>query len=277
MKIRLVSGRALIGALLSLGAFGTSSLAYPPPATAWSHACGGADPGPRAGFVGLAEYHPPADVAGLRVKLEYQDPTLCTTPGAASFSSAWIGIEGQDPNDPGYNIFQIGIDTCQNAACPSGATNGVPYYFWAYGHMASSNCGSAVAPVAHKAPMGNAANASYWFQIVRVDDPVYPYYSARIAGSTQVTKQVADIGPCWNGVDTAAYLDEVWDIFDQTPGSVSNSQFWSTATWDDGSGVIHAVNRPYSASCDVDDRTSQSCHVASNLHDSFYVYDTRQP
>lgn len=261
--------------MLSVGALGLAGLAVASPAVAWSHPCGGPSADP-PDFVGLVEYHPPAGVSGARVKIEYADPTLCTTSGADSFSSAWVAIEGQDAYDfLGDNIFQVGIDTCQNGACPSGATNGVPYYFWAFGRMSGAGC-TRIAPAPHKAPMGNAVDASYWFQVLWVDD-IYPYYAVRIAGSTQKTELVSAVEPCWNGVDTAAYVDEVWDIFDQTPGSVSDSQFWSTGTWVDGSGATHAINRPYSSACDVDDRSSQACHVASNLHDSFYVHDTRQP
>src|SRR4051794_32969956 len=83
-------------------------------------------------------------------------------------------------------------------------------------------------------------------------------------------------GASGSGIQGAQYLNEVFDVYDQTAGSGADNQLWSSATWTNSSGTLVSINRPHSSSCDVHDRTSMSCAVASNLHDAWYTHDTRQ-
>lgn len=195
----------------------------------------------------------------------------------------WVAIVGDDPYDfAGYNIYQVGIDKCTNGAasgCPSGQNN-VPYYFWAYGRMAGPNCTQEVVPIPHKAPLGNAVDSSYWYAIRRSGD----YYVASIAGLQQDSKYAFYLDYCWtseyqadDGVDGAQYMNEVRDANTQSGGSVSDSQFISSVTWYDAAGTSHSLWRPYTQLCDRHDLTTQRCKVASNLHDAWYSWDSRQP
>lgn len=181
---------------------------------------------------------------------------------------------GYDVLDPiGWNIYQVGIDTCQNSACPSGASNGVPYYFYAYGHgQMGGVCGSAIPPLAIKAPLGNASNNTWWFEVTKSGT----YYNAKIAGQLQYARQQTSIEACWNGVDAAQFLNELYNVNDLNPGSVSNKQFWSDASWFDTAGQ-HSINRPFGSSCDAGGFATQRCSVASNLHNGWYTWDSREP
>jgi hypothetical protein len=120
---------------------------------AWSGACDGVVNYPA--FAGMMEG--PARMTGARGKIEFANPVLCTRPAAGEpvSSSVWVAVVGDDPNDwYGFNIFQIGIDTCANgeaSGCPPGQDN-VPYYFYAYGRMSGPNCAQAVAPGRSKPP-----------------------------------------------------------------------------------------------------------------------------
>lgn len=249
---------------------------------AWSGPCDGID-NIRSAFAGMIEG--PTRMTGARGKIEFANPVLCTRPAAGEpvFSSVWVAVVGSDSNDRyGYNTYQVGIDKCSNGAassCPSGQDN-VPYYFYAYGRMSGPNCGAEVPPIPQKAPLGNAYDASYWYAVRKSG----AYYIASIAGVEQNRKGAFYLETCWtsepqadDGVDGAQYMNEVQDPNSQSGGSVSDSQFISSVTWYDAAGASHSLWRPYNQLCDVHDLSTQRCKVASNLHDSWYSWDSRQP
>lgn len=253
----------------------------PQPVGAWSGACDGLI-NPTA-FAGMVEG--PVRMTGARGKIEFANPVLCTRPAAGEpvFSSVWVAVVGSDQNDRyGYNIFQVGIDKCSNgdaSGCPPGQDN-VPYYFYAYGRMSGPNCAAEVPPIPQKARLGNAYDASYWYAVRKSGTD----YVASIAGIEQYRKNAFYLESCWtsepqadDGVDGAQYMNEVQDPNTQSGGSVSDSQFISSATWYDANGTSHSLWRPYSQLCDVHHLSTQRCKVASNLHDSWYSWDSRQP
>lgn len=251
------------------------------PVAAWSAPCDGRNN--ITAFAGMFEG--PARMTGARAKIEFANPVLCTgpAPGESVFSSVWVAVVGNDPNDPyGLNIFQVGIDKCSNgdaSGCPPGQDN-IPYYFYAYGRMSGPNCAQAVAPRPIKAPLGNAYDASYWYAVRKSGSD----YVASIAGIEQYRKGAFYLESCWtsepqadDGVDGAQYMNEVQDPNTQSGGSVSDSQFISSVTWYDANGGSHSLWRAYNQLCDVHDLSTQRCKVASNLHDSWYSWDSRQP
>ncbi len=250
-------------------------LSQPPVVAAWSHSCAGPasyDPFGYAinSFSGVLSGSP--GLTGARAKIEWStsvDPRLCTGSGDG-FSSSWVALTG----DGGWDIYQVGIDKCKNGLC--NADNGVEdrsYYFWAYGREAGS-CGAALGPEPILAPLGLTSANSYWYQVYKSGS----YYYARIGGSTQNSKTAGSLETCWSGGPQGAqYMTELWDLFDQNPGRVADQQFISSATWTDSGGTLTSVWRPYSTDCDVVDLSSMRCRIASNLHNSWYVWDTRQP
>lgn len=261
-----------------------ASWIFPPATSAWSHGCDGVNN--YTAFAGMLEFHPLT--TGARAKIEYANPTLCTSPapGESSFSSVWTAVAGADANDvDGLNIYQVGIDKCQNGAasgCPSGVNN-VPYYFYAYGRMSGPNCGTSVAPQPQKAPRGLATNDSWWFTIIKSGSN----YLATIAGSEQYRKGAFYLETCWtstldetDGVDTAEYMNEVQDPFSQSGGSVADPQLLSSVTWYDAAGT-HSLSRPYSQICDSYPKGwqqgGQRCYVLSTAHDGWNSWDSRQP
>ena len=274
---------ALTGLLLAAG------MALPASILAWSHPCTGtADP---TAFAGMVEAHD--FTRGARAKMEFASPTLCTSPapGEPAFSSLWVAVTGSDPHDIfGDNIFQVGIDKCENggaSGCAPGSTSNVPYYFWAYGRMDGSAC-SEVLPLAVKAPLGNANTNTYWYALRKSGGDYSGNYIASIGGTDQATKDWFSLDTCWdfngiccNGVDSSQYLNEVQDLFTQSGGSVSNPQTWSSVTWSDHSGTLHAISRPYSDACDTSYSGKQQggmrCFVLSNAHDGWNLWDSRQP
>jgi hypothetical protein len=264
--------------------------AAPAAVLAWSHPCTGNNDDPLA-FAGMLELHD--FTRGARAKMEFASPTLCTSPaaGEAAFSSLWVAVTGQDPNDFfGDNIFQVGIDKCENGAasgCAPGSTANVPYYFWAYGRMDSSACNE-VAPLAVKAPLGNANTNTYWYAIRKSGADYGGRYIASIGGSDQATQGWFGLDACWdhngvccNGVDSSEYMNEVQDLFTQAGGSVGNPQTWSSVTWTDHSGAAHPISRAYSDPCDTVglgwQQGGMRCFVLPNAHDGWNLWDSRQP
>jgi len=247
-------------------------VSFPASSMAWSHGCGGPDATP-PDFVGQREHH--TGITGARVKIEWSTavaPVLCTTAGADSFSSTWVAIGNEvDPND----IYQVGIDRCQGGGCaPTSGPDDTPYYFVAKGRGYSAVCGTGVAPTPVETQQGLATAGSLWYQIYQPDSVTF---QTRIGGATAgVSMSTYWAGQCWGGVAVAAYDNEVFDIFDQTAGRTSDTQFWSSATWTNSSGTLVSMNRPFSSNCDDKDRSSMACAVASNLHDAWYTHDTRQ-
>ncbi len=77
----------------------------PGPVLAWSASCQ-AD-SPNAPFFAGNYQLSNNNVSGSRVKLEYSDPTLCTSPSTSetSFSSAWTSIVGSFPTFSVNNIY----------------------------------------------------------------------------------------------------------------------------------------------------------------------------
>ena len=263
----------LIRVVIVLAFAMTAWVAVPLQALAWSHACGGPSADP-PDFVGLIEDH--SGLTGARAKIEWASniaPVLCTTAGGDSFSASWVGIVNYSSVN---NIYQVGIDTCQGSACgPNSGPDDTPYYFVAKGRGYTDACQTAVGPIPVETVQGLATAGSLWYQVYK---PNSTTFQTRIGGADAgVSMSAYWAGVCWTGgVQGAQYLNEVFDIFDQTPGSTSNNQFWSDGTWTNSSGTLVSINRPYSSSCDVRERTSMSCSVASNLHDSWYTHDTRQ-
>jgi hypothetical protein len=260
--------RILIVIPLAVSAWAAS----PAESLAWSHGCGGPSATP-PDFVGLVEDH--SGITGARVKIEWSNsiaPVLCTTSGGASYSSTWVAIGNRQS---GNDIYQVGIDTCQGAACaPTSGPDNTPYYFVAKGRGYSDVCGTAVAPEPVETAQGLARAGSLWYQIYM---PNSTTFQTRIGGATAgVSMSTYWTGRCWGGVGTAQYLNEVYDIFDQTAGSTADTQFWSSGTWTNSSGTLVSINRAFSSHCDAADRTSMACAVASNLHDAWYTHDTRQ-
>lgn len=239
---------------------------------AWSHGCGGPSATP-PDFVGLVEDH--AGLLGARAKIEWStliDPVLCTTSGGDSYSSSWVGIVNYSS---GNNIYQVGIDKCQGTQCgPDSGPDNTAYYFVAKGRGYSPVCGTAVAPTPVETSQGLASAGSLWYQVYKSNSTTF---QTRIGGATAGDSMSTYwTGQCWGGVEAAQYLNEVWDIFDQTPGRSADNQFWSSATWTNSSGTLTSINRPFSSGCDDDTRSSMACGVASNLHDAWYTSDTRQ-
>ena len=214
-------------------------------------------------------------VTGVRAKIEWSssiDPVLCTSTTSGSFSSSWVAIHGLSPLD----IYQVGIDKCQAGSCsPQSGPDDTAYYFTALGRNAGGPCGAYVIPSPVESSQGLADNGTLWFQVYKSNSTTY---QARIAGANAgASVSTYYTNTCWQaGVLGAGYFNEVFDIFDQTPGSTSDNQYWSDATWTNSAGTLVAMYRSYSSSCDIQDRTSMSCSVASTLHDAWYTHDTRQ-
>jgi len=268
--------RSFIAVPVAVALLFVGFLAHPAPALAWSHSCGGpasydAYGDPISSFSGIIDGTP--GLTGVRAKIEWStsvDPTLCSGTGT-SFSSSWVAVVG----DGGpWEIYQVGIDKCHNTGCnPDNGVVDRAYYFFAYGREESSSC-QAIAPEPIKAPMGLTSAGSYWYQIYKNGF----YYYARIAGSQQDFRIDTALETCWvDGPTGAQYMTELWDLFDQNPGRVADQQFFSSATWTNSGGSLVSVYRPYSSNCEIVDLSSMRCRVASNLHDSWYTWDTRQP
>jgi hypothetical protein len=228
-------------------------------AAAWTAQCDGFPPS--AWFEGLAEDH--LNNHGVRALIEYNNPALCLNPAPGdgeTFSASWVGlVKTTHP----YNIYQVGLDKCQNRpGCPAGV-----YYFWAYGRQQGA--------CAMMLPLPNnvgAANAnSYWYQIIKIG----AYFHARIAGVTKDTKLFSSLDTCWGGISGWQILDEVGDPGDEAGSQGADTRFYSSITWRDHLDVDHALNRPFSSPCDVEELSTMNCWVASNLHDAFYTDDTR--
>jgi len=272
-----VVGRASIGwaaRIVTIALAATAWVAAPMTALGWSHGCGGPNPVTDAqDFVGMAEDH--IGVTGARVKIEWSaliNPVLCTTSGGDSFSSTWVAIHGNAP----FDIYQVGIDKCQGDDCnPNSGPDNTAYDFTALGRNAGGPCGGFVVPVPIETSQGLADNGSFWFQIYKSNSTTY---QARIAGSNAgVSVSTYYTDTCWqDGILGAGYFNEVWDIFDQTPGRTADKQLWSSATWTNSSGTLVSMNRPYSSACDAHDRSAMACSVAGNLHNAWNTYDTRQ-
>lgn len=230
------------------------------PALAWSPTCDGQVTSPW--FEGLIEDH--LNNHGVRALIEYNNPSLCRDPAPGdgeTFSSSWVGLVR---NVHPYNIYQVGLDKCQNrAGCPTGV-----YYFWAYGRQQGA-CGQALAPVPHD--VGSANSNSYWYQIIKIG----AYFHARIAGVTKDTKVFSSLDTCWGGISGWQILEEVGDPGDEAGSQGTDTRFHSQITWRDSSDAEHALNRPFGSPCDVEDLPTMNCWVASNLHDAFYADDTR--
>lgn len=271
---RRMSSVNLVARMMAVMVALTGWVALPTSVFAWSHGCGGPNPVTQEqDFVGIAEAH--AGATGARAKIEWSasiDPTLCTTVGGDSFASSWVAVVGPTP----FDIYQVGIDKCQGGACaPTSGPDNTPYYFTALGRHASAECGQAVGPTPVQSSQGLATAGSLWYQIFKSSSSTF---QARIGG-TNAGASVSSyyLNTCWGGVTGVQYLNEVWDIFDQTPGRVSDQQFWSSVSWTDAAGSLVSINRPFSAACDAAGRTAMKCQVASNLHDAWYTWDSRQP
>ena len=242
---------------------------------AWSEPCDGVDFGYY--YAGMSEDH--ANVRGAQTKIEFFNQGLCTpNDGYGSFSSNWVAIVGYDPLDVlRFNIYQVGIDKCQDPGCPRDPPT--PYYFYAYGRMASTTCGQSLAPFPWRAPKGDANTTTYAYRIEKEFPSGEPAaYVLRIGGVEQNRRLTWDIETCWKGVDGAQYANEVFDLGDQSGGTVSNHQSFAENRWKDSAGW-HGMNRPYLDPCDTAPGQNdwQRCFVSSTRHDTFYSWDTRAP
>lgn len=252
-------------AIAMTGAWGTEPVA--------ALSCNGGD----AHFAGTSDTHTNA-VRGGSAKIEFVNEELCTTTGAASFSSYWSAVVGFHPDDTlGFNIFQVGVDECRNTACPSGVPTNTPYYFWAYGRMQSAACGVAVVPSPHLAPKGNAGSGLLTYTVIRENVPGQGLtYKAKISGQTQAHFPEATLLTCWGGVDAVQIFNEVLDDNDQSGGPNSNRQNFEAPQWHNGASWA-PITRAAGSTCDFVDASTQRCQWASDGSDKWWSWDTRWP
>jgi hypothetical protein len=238
------------------------------PRTAVALGCAG-DPDGVADFAGIRKYVSPRSY-GAQAFIEVINHSLCT--GASTFSSDWVAVVR--PTHP-FNIFQIGIDKCRNAACPPGAPENAPYYFWAFGRMTTQACGQGVGPSAN--PI-NAAGTPTGAPRLRVEYTPSPAgYDASINGTVWV--HVFDPATCWGGVPSASDIfSEVYDLNTQQGGSLSNKQGYTDARYKDTSYWRHLDN-PLKAPCTINNRvtTTTKCNTSSSAMDDYFMGDTRWP
>jgi len=239
--------------LLTSGFYGVS-MSRPAPVLALS--CSG---GSGSLFAGNQSNHTNL-VRGAKAKIGYVNEALCTTSGSADFSSYWAAVVGYSSSDPhGSNIYQIGIDKCRNGQCPGTSPQNTPYYFWAYGRMASSSCGAEVLPSPHF--IANASTAARTYKVVReylngagffynlyIDSTIYQgWYKTESA-----------LDSCWGGVDGAQFYNEIWDPRAESGGSTSSHQSWSQVYWYTGSAWTSVIGTP-GTNCQAHDLAAQHC------------------
>jgi hypothetical protein len=253
------------------------SLLLPSGALAWSAGCDGH--ATIFAFAGEEEHH--AGTIGAQASVETVNEGLCApTDGFGSSSSSWVALVGAYLGSGSENdIYQVGIDKCQDPGCPRDPPT--TYYFYAYGHHASTACGAEKLPVAVKAPKGDATAYSH---VMKVDKVFVSgganEYRLYVDGAEQNRVLATQLETCWNGVGASEYADEVHDPGDQAGGCISScvehAQNFAYVQYRDGLGW-HSMNRPFGQVCDVHDLSTMNCNIASNLHDWFYVRDTRAP
>lgn len=258
-------GRLVVTIALAVAALGVEATS-PLPAAALS--CGGSITNP---FWGQTETHTDA-VRGGKVAIEYFNPALCTTPGATSFSTYWVGIVGR-PTTLGYNIYQVGVLKCQGScgAVQSNQTVKV----WAFGSD-PGQCGAAIAPVPN--PVGNISSGTLTYKIIRENKYGVWYYNLYISTTAVQEWTYSDVylETCWGGgVDEVEYWNETGLTGDQVGGQPGNTQTFQSAYWYDGS-AWHSVTGTLGATCDQDAGLSYvGCKWHSTDNTVWNVWDSR--
>lgn len=213
-------------------------------------------------------------VLGVRAKIELTlsvVPVGCIGGGFENEQNdVWVSLFGGGVN----NKIEVGSGFCRNFGCGPGYGGSQETMYWfRYGRDAGT-CGNAVYPAKVFVP-GPSSDGSYWFQVYKFSPTEY---DVRIAGTTVWWTSAANVETCWGHKAFATrFLSSHWDPYDQYWGRVGDQQFVSSATWTDASGILVSISRPYGATCDLTATNGYKCKVASNLHDGWYQWDTRQP
>lgn len=253
-------------AALSLVGF----LAASAPDTTLALSCGTQD----RYFQGTVENR--ASTKGGQAKIAYVNESVCTPvpSGQGAFSSYWVAVVGYDSGDPdGLNIYQIGVDKCRAAACPSGNPSNTPYYFYAYGRMDSASCGPAIGPA--PVEVSGTPSGLRTYTIVRESAPNGYFYYARIDTATKNFRIEASLSSCWNGVDGVQILNETFYSGTQVGGPTSNYQDFQSPKWFNGN-AWSTISRPAGTTCDVPPPTSnQRCKWSTVTPNTWKSWDER--
>jgi hypothetical protein len=175
-----------------------------------------------------------------------------------------VAIQG----NTSFEIFQVGYDKCQGPGCPQQNSS---YFFWAEGYDQSPSCGPASPPTPHKAPKGNATSGLHLFTVIRTGTNGVNL-EARIDGVVQRTGSWSHIvGICWLTVYAADWLNELYNVGDQSGGFLANAQNWEAVQYHKGSWTTKTAT-----TCNVlGPWAHQKCSWAPSPPGKFWTWDTR--
>jgi hypothetical protein len=260
--------RSRITAVVALGFLLASTatwLAHPGSVSA--AACSG-EGSPDNDFSGTV-YEPLSDTQGTQAYIKYVDQTMCggTPPDGHAFTTEWVAISGSY----GLDIFQIGYLKCKS--CP-GIPESTLVTMWAYGRNPGGDCGATGINPSPKVIGIAVSGAPRLFKLEKADTR----YEASIDGSIKGTKTFGDIETCWiNGsVRRSTLFTEVFDQGQESGGSVSNNEVFSSVRWLSPT-YWYPLTQALNTNCPVDDRISQHCRTYGTYTDAYYMWDSRFP
>lgn len=224
-------------------------------------------------FMGTIEDH--GATRGAEAKIDYVNESLCTGIDGAhpgTFSSYWVSVVGYSPLDVNADdIYQIGVDECKGTSCGPTSPSGTPYYFWAYGHHASSQCGPEVGPIPHL--ISGTPSGLRTYTVVPEDGPSGTLTHLNIDGVSKWFQPESTLTSCWAGIGGVQIMNESFDTGTQAGGPTSNYQDFQNPKWYDGSW--HTISRAPSTTCDVPPSMSRGCVWSTVTPNTWKSWDTR--
>jgi hypothetical protein len=216
---------------------------------------------------------PIGTVYGAVATIQYFNETLCAGNTTKSFSTSWTALEAVSLSDSnGWDIYQVGFMKCRTCGWPSTTTT---YLVWAYGREFTTACGSAISPTPHR--LGSAGIANVPFKVARGHDPDgMLVYQASVNGTVYDDESLASLDTCWpGGPSRTEYANEVGNASDQSGGTPTANQNWTSVKYMNSSSIWVAMNGTLNANCARIDLLTQRCKISSTLHDKFITWDTR--
>jgi hypothetical protein len=217
-------------------------------------------------------YSPGGVVHGAIATVEYVNEALCVGATSMSLSSSWVSIQGLDPLDTdSLDIYQVGFVKSSTSGFPSSS---VTYLFWAYGRRGTTACGNTdIHPTPHILVSAGIVNVP--FKIDRGTNATgQSVYYASVNGVRYNEQLVGSIDTCWvGGPKRGGYANEILNTADQSGGTPTNVQSWTSVKYKNGSNVwVNMSGTPVTKPCALHDLAWQKC-VVGPAADGFETWD----